>query len=60
MIFFATTYLEKAKEILVINLYNGVKHGFAVRGDRDDRVVRYAVNNAFLQALEWFKEHLSN
>lgn len=42
-----------------MNLYSGVKHGFAVRGDRDDPVVKYAMNNAFLQALEWFKEHLS-
>jgi dienelactone hydrolase len=41
-----------------MNLYSGVQHGFAVRGDDDDPVARYAMSNAFLQALEWFKEHL--
>ncbi|KAJ5698855.1 hypothetical protein N7462_000860 [Penicillium macrosclerotiorum] len=42
-----------------INLYSGVKHGFAVRGDQEDPVVKYAKGSAFIQALEWFKEHLS-
>ncbi|CDM37954.1 hypothetical protein DTO013E5_8273 [Penicillium roqueforti] len=43
-----------------MNLYGGVKHGFAVRGDHESPVVRYAMQSAFLQALEWFKEHLSS
>lgn len=41
-----------------INLYAGVDHGFAVRGDPKDRRVQYAKENAFLQALQWFEEHL--
>lgn len=43
-----------------INLYSGVAHGFAVRGDISDKVVKYAKENAFLQALQWFDEHLKN
>ncbi|EXJ80436.1 esterase/lipase [Capronia coronata CBS 617.96] len=41
-----------------INLYGGVGHGFAVRGDPDVRHVEYAKENSFLQAALWFKEHL--
>ncbi|OCT46401.1 Protein AIM2 [Cladophialophora carrionii] len=41
-----------------INLYSGVEHGFAVRGDLNDRVQTYAKENAFLQAVQWFEEHL--
>ncbi|KAH8688707.1 dienelactone hydrolase family protein [Talaromyces proteolyticus] len=41
-----------------INLYSGVEHGFAVRGDPEKRVVQYAKESAFLQAVQWFKEHL--
>lgn len=40
-----------------INLYSGVKHGFAVRADLSDKVAKYAKENAFLQAVQWFKEH---
>lgn len=41
-----------------LNLYSGVKHGFAVRGDPSDRQIRFAKQSAFLQALEWFGEYL--
>jgi len=41
-----------------INLYSGVEHGFAVRGDIKNQVERYAKENAFLQALQWFDEYL--
>merc|ERR1712000_451033 len=41
-----------------INLYSGVEHGFAVRGDPEYRVGLYAKENAFLQAVQWFEEHL--
>ncbi|CRG87039.1 hypothetical protein PISL3812_04053 [Talaromyces islandicus] len=41
-----------------INLYSGVEHGFAVRGDPKNPVARYAKESAFLQAVQWFKEHL--
>ena len=41
-----------------INLYSGVEHGFAVRGDMSKPVSKYAKESAFLQALQWFEEHL--
>lgn len=43
-----------------INLYSGVKHGFAVRCNLEIPVERYAMHSAFVQALEWFKEYLRN
>lgn len=41
-----------------INLYSGVEHGFAVRADLSNPVTKYAKENAFIQALQWFEEHL--
>ncbi|KAJ5650974.1 dienelactone hydrolase [Penicillium longicatenatum] len=41
-----------------INLYSGVDHGFAVRGDLSKRVGKYAKETAFLQAVLWFNEHM--
>ncbi|KAJ9137147.1 Esterase/lipase [Pleurostoma richardsiae] len=41
-----------------INLYGGVQHGFAVRGDPSNRAVNYAKESAFFQAVGWFKEYL--
>ncbi|EXJ93180.1 esterase/lipase [Capronia epimyces CBS 606.96] len=43
-----------------INLYSGVEHGFAVRADPKNRPSVYAKENAFLQAVQWFEEHLKN
>lgn len=42
-----------------INLFAGVHHGFAIRGDKADRKVDFAKEQAFLQAVAWFDEHLS-
>jgi dienelactone hydrolase len=41
-----------------INLYAGVEHGFAVRGDPNDKKKQYAKEAAFLQAVQWFDYHL--
>ncbi|KIY03553.1 uncharacterized protein Z520_00244 [Fonsecaea multimorphosa CBS 102226] len=41
-----------------INLYGGVAHGFAVRGDLKDRTQLYAKEASFLQALQWFEAYL--
>ncbi|KAK2012115.1 dienelactone hydrolase [Colletotrichum eremochloae] len=56
---------HKSEEILQktglpyqINLYSGVQHGFAVRCDLSQKVQKYAKENAFLQAVTWFDEHL--
>jgi len=50
--------LLEGKKRYQINLYGGVAHGFAVRGDPKDNVQRYAKEVAFVQALQWFEEHL--
>lgn len=41
-----------------INLFSGVEHGFAVRGDPNNRVIQFAKEQAFRQAVVWFDEHL--
>jgi len=46
------------KAVYQINLYSGVAHGFAVRGDVSDKVAKYAKEQAFLQAVFWFDEHV--
>ncbi|KAI1609909.1 esterase/lipase [Exophiala viscosa] len=50
--------LKELKLPYQLNLYSGVEHGFAVRGDPKNRQHVYAKENAFLQALQWFEEHL--
>lgn len=42
-----------------INLFSGVSHGFAVRGDPSVRLQKWAKEQAFLQAVAWFDEHLA-
>ncbi|KAK0707356.1 dienelactone hydrolase [Lasiosphaeris hirsuta] len=56
---------HKSEEILKkigvpyqINLYSGVSHGFAVRGDLSKKLEKYAKEQAFLQAVAWFDAHL--
>jgi dienelactone hydrolase len=41
-----------------INLYSGVHHSFAVRGNPDVRREVFAKEKAFEQALGWFEEYL--
>lgn len=50
--------LKEVGQPYQINLYSGVEHGFAVRGDPSKQVTRYAKESAFLQALQWFAEYL--
>jgi dienelactone hydrolase len=56
---------HKSEEILIagkktyqINLFSGVVHGFAVRCDLNVKVEKFAKEQAFLQAVAWFDEHL--
>lgn len=56
---------HKSEEILVktgqpyqINLFSGVEHGFAIRGDPEVKVQRFAKEQAFLQAVAWFDYYL--
>ncbi|KAK6216937.1 dienelactone hydrolase [Colletotrichum tabaci] len=51
--------LQKTGQPYQINLYSGVEHGFAVRGDPSKKIQKYAKENAFLQAVSWFDEHLA-
>ncbi|KAF4980414.1 hypothetical protein FZEAL_3567 [Fusarium zealandicum] len=56
---------HRSEEILIetglpfqINLYAGVEHGFAVRGNPKVKAERFAKEQAFYQAVAWFDEHL--
>ncbi|KAK5657936.1 hypothetical protein OQA88_2487 [Cercophora sp. LCS_1] len=50
--------LKKTGQPYQINLYSGVEHGFAVRGDTSKKQAKFAKEHAFLQAVHWFDEHL--
>ncbi|KEF54380.1 esterase/lipase [Exophiala aquamarina CBS 119918] len=50
--------LKETGQPYQINLYSGVEHGFAVRADLNNPVTKYAKESAFIQALQWFEEHL--
>ncbi|KAF4458700.1 dienelactone hydrolase [Fusarium albosuccineum] len=41
-----------------INLFSGVHHGFAVRGDLNDKKQLFAKEQAFRQAVSWFERYL--
>lgn len=56
---------HKSEEILKtvghpyqINLYSGVSHGFTVRCDPSVKIQRWAKEQGFLQAVQWFDEFL--
>ncbi|PGH05298.1 esterase/lipase [Blastomyces parvus] len=50
--------LSKAGRPWQITLFSGVEHGFAVRGDLANKEVRFAKEQAFIQAATWFEVHL--
>ncbi|KAH7361659.1 dienelactone hydrolase [Plectosphaerella cucumerina] len=50
--------LRGTKQPFQINLFSGVEHGFAVRGDPAVPRQRFAKEQAFIQAVSWFTEHL--
>lgn len=52
------TILQGTKQPYQINLYSGVEHGFAVRGDVSVKVQRFAKEAAFFQAVTWFDNWL--
>lgn len=56
---------HKSEEILKdvgqpyqINLYSGVEHGFSVRCDLSKKPQKFAKEQAFFQAVQWFDEYL--
>lgn len=50
--------LQKVGKPYQINLYSGVAHGFSVRCDMSVRAQRWAKEQAFVQAVQWFDEYL--
>lgn len=62
---FPTEKRHRSEEILVdtkqpyqITLFSGVVHGFSVRCDLSKKHEKFAKEQAFLQAVTWFNEHL--
>ncbi|KAG8666624.1 hypothetical protein FPOAC2_11740 [Fusarium poae] len=50
--------LSKSKQDFQINLFSGVHHGFAVKGDMSDERQLFAKDQAFGQAVAWFKRFI--
>jgi hypothetical protein len=50
--------LIKTGQPYQINLFGGVAHGFAVRGDLSKPQNKYAKELAFVQAVAWFNYHV--
>lgn len=50
--------LKATKQPFQINLFSGVSHGFAVRGDLKIKTQKFAKEQAFLQAVAWFENYL--
>lgn len=62
---FTTEQRHRSEEILIetkqqyqMTLFGGCEHGFAVRGDISKKHQKFAKEQAFLQAVMWFDEHL--
>lgn len=50
--------LKKTGKPYQINLFSGTEHGFAVRSDLNDPVQKFAKEQAFFQAVQWFDQWL--
>ena len=46
--------LKKGGKTYQMTLYSGVEHGFAVRSDLSKRDNKFAKEQAFFQAVQWF------
>lgn len=46
--------LQKTGKPYQINLYSGVVHGFSVRCDLSKKTEKFAKEQAFFQAVQWF------
>ncbi|EOD50189.1 putative dienelactone hydrolase family protein [Neofusicoccum parvum UCRNP2] len=62
---FPTPKRRESEDILVdikatyqINVYSGVTHGYAIRDDISKKHVKFAMEQAFLQAVHWFDEYV--
>lgn len=50
--------LAKTGKPYQITVYSGTEHGFSVRGDPKVKLQKFAKEQAFLQAVNWFNEFL--
>ncbi|TKA80717.1 hypothetical protein B0A49_01120 [Cryomyces minteri] len=50
--------LQGMKVPYQINLFSDVEHGFAVRCDLNEKRQKFAKEQAFLQAVQWFDEYI--
>ncbi|KAB8079426.1 dienelactone hydrolase [Aspergillus leporis] len=50
--------LKKTGQAWQINLFSGVSHGFAVRADLSNKHFKFAKEQAFCQAVNWFRQYL--
>ncbi|KAE8386857.1 hypothetical protein ETB97_008956 [Aspergillus alliaceus] len=50
--------LKKTGQPWQINLFSGVSHGFAVRADLSNKHFKFAKEQAFCQAVNWFRQYL--
>ena len=50
----AVDILDEGKKIYQVQLFQGVSHGFALRGNMDDKWERYTREASFQGILEWF------
>ncbi|KAK5141898.1 hypothetical protein LTR04_002425, partial [Oleoguttula sp. CCFEE 6159] len=50
--------LQGMKVPYQINLFSDVEHGFAVRCDLSDKRQKFAKEQAFFQAVQWFDEYI--
>ncbi|CEI39786.1 hypothetical protein FVEN_g2067 [Fusarium venenatum] len=50
--------MSKSKQDFQINLFSGVHHGFAVKGDMSEERQLFAKEQAFSQAVAWFKRFI--
>ncbi|KAE8350865.1 dienelactone hydrolase [Aspergillus coremiiformis] len=50
--------LKKTGQHWQINLFSGVSHGFAVRADLSNKHFKFAKEQAFCQAVNWFRQYL--
>lgn len=50
--------LKKTGQHWQINLFSGVSHGFAVRADLSNKHFKFAKEQAFCQAINWFRQYL--
>ena len=52
--------LQNNKVHYQLDLYSHTTHGFAVRGDMNDPLVKYAAEKALIDQVYWFKFHENN